>query len=384
MFYIGTRPGAELNPGKPHGLFGNIGDGHGNLKIREASDYVKRKTETNTIMYRAIISLDEKDALRLGYDNRKTWENMLKENILTVTEGIGIAPSHIEYVAAVHMDKGHPHIHFMFWDKDQPVREAYVHSSVSNKIRVDITKNIYKEEMADLYALKNAVRGSLTGDMDMFYKSLVETVDSISEAEVMAISKTDIDKATGKLIYNRFSPSFIRETQEDIFRIRERLPKTGRLNYKLMPPEIKEDLDRVIHKIITNNTDFNREFKLYGQYHVDLAAFYSKNPEALEKAKKSAEDDISKRLANQLLKSIKEIDRRDSDSKEKDSGNREKDFKNTTTISIITGLFRTLSRQSQTQKNNVNNTRRELSRQAKIELMRKNEQASSIEWGEEQ
>ena len=69
LAYIGSRPGAVRNDGKPHGLFGQI-DGMGCEDAENTDDfrhYAEQMTRNGTIMYRAVISLTEADAQRLGY-----------------------------------------------------------------------------------------------------------------------------------------------------------------------------------------------------------------------------------------------------------------------------------------------------------------------------
>lgn len=100
-----------------------------------------------------------------------------------MADKIGIPSSNLEYCAAVHMDKGRPHIHFMFWDKEQGVKKPFVHSSVSNKIRIDLTKKIFEDELYQLYQLKNEVRDILTDNSNDFFKSFFEPFKYMTEKE---------------------------------------------------------------------------------------------------------------------------------------------------------------------------------------------------------
>ena len=315
VFYIGKRPGVELNEGMYHGLFGKTsGNDFGQYdNIRETADYVHQKTKEGTIMYRAIISLAEADALQLGYDSKESWENLVKENILDIAEKIGVPPSRLEYIAAVHMDKGHPHVHLMLWDKEQEVKKAFVHPSVSNKIRIELTKRIYKDELETLYQIKNAARDSLMEDSGDFLKSFFEPFERMTPKDYQVALdklKSDPEAALGRLLNKRLSSYELDNLALKIFDFKEKLPEKGRLNYKLLPPELKSELEDIVTELVSVNPDFRAAFEAYVNTSVEIASFYNSDPEALEKARQKAEDELIRRLSNKLLSLIKNIDQR--------------------------------------------------------------------------
>lgn len=290
IFYIAKRIGASLNEGLSHGLTGKIGDNEfGVIKnIKENADYIKQKTDDGTIMYRGIISLAEEDAIRLGYDSKEAWERLIQENIFDIAEKTGVPASRLEYVAAVHMDKGHPHIHFMFWDKEQGVKKAFIHPKVSNQIRIDLTKHIYRDELEELYQLKNNARDVLSGDSDKFFKDFFEYIMKMSHKEyrqAMEELKNNPENAAGYFMNNRLSPAYLETFADKIFAFKEKLPKTGRINYQLLPPELKSELEDIITELIATNEDFSREFDNYVNTSETIASYYSKNPESLAKAR---------------------------------------------------------------------------------------------------
>jgi hypothetical protein len=125
MEYIGRRPGVVLNEGVKHGLFGTV-DGKKAEEVkslRELSRYIEAKTKAGTIAYRAVISLTEADAMRLGYDEPAKWRELVRARMPDMCEKIGIPLHNLEYTAAIHRDKGHPHVHILFWDKEQDIKK---------------------------------------------------------------------------------------------------------------------------------------------------------------------------------------------------------------------------------------------------------------------
>jgi len=107
---------------------------------------VEAKTQAGAIAYRAVITLTEVDALRLGYDDPDKWRELVHTQMTNICEKIGVPIHSLEYTAAIHRDKGHPHVHILFWNKDQEVKKkAYVHKSVSNSIRIGLIKAFRKK-----------------------------------------------------------------------------------------------------------------------------------------------------------------------------------------------------------------------------------------------
>lgn len=105
--YIATRPGTVKNEGMRHGLFGKLEPG----EVRELS---YRRVN----MYRGIISFSPETAAELGLTNHKAWEDYMERHILTLAKYNGIRVQNLQWVAAHHNERGHPHIHAVFWDKN--------------------------------------------------------------------------------------------------------------------------------------------------------------------------------------------------------------------------------------------------------------------------
>ena len=75
-----------------------------------------------------------------------------------IAEKMHIKAESIQYLAATHMDKGHPHTHLIYWEKNQGVRKAWINPLISNDIRCNLTKHVFTEEFEQLYRDKNSAR----------------------------------------------------------------------------------------------------------------------------------------------------------------------------------------------------------------------------------
>lgn len=84
------------------------------------------------------------------------------------------------------------------------------------------------------------------------------------------------------------------------------VPREGRLQYKLMPPEVKVEINKITDRII-KIPQYKKMFEGYMKSVEELTRLYSDKPEDIEEAKENAKNDIYKRIGNNILKAKKEI-----------------------------------------------------------------------------
>ena len=84
------------------------------------------------------------------------------------------------------------------------------------------------------------------------------------------------------------------------------VPKEGRLQYKLMPPEVKAEINKITDRII-ELPQYKKMFDGYMKSVEELTRLYTDKAESIEEAKENAKDDIYKRIGNNILKTKKEI-----------------------------------------------------------------------------
>ena len=375
-----------MNSHMKHGLFGVVdGQKAEDIKsIKELSQYIEAKTQAGTIVYRAVISLAEDDAMRLGYDDPEQFRELVRARLPDICEKINIPIHNLEYTAAIHRDKGHPHVHLMFWDKSQEIRkEAFVHPSVSNSIRTGLIKHVFSDEMAAFQSIKDEARKAALDNLGGFFGEFAEAFADMTPGDYAAAAqqlKLEADLADGRLIYNRFKSADMKELAADLLRLVEHIPKTGRLSFKLMSPEVKDEIITFLEKVLNKNADCDREFKKYVYAATELSRFYTDKPETHTKAGKTAYDDMMKRLGNVVLREVKKMMKQAKDaewSTERNTGRYRESIE-----SLITELFGVLARAANAENKKVHHMWRasELSKQAKKELAMKKENSSGYEW----
>jgi hypothetical protein len=383
--YIGERPGVALNENMKHGLFGEI-DGvkseeNGNLD--EMCGYVKSMTQKGTVMYRAILSLTEADAVRLGYDDPQKWHDLLKRKFPEICDKIGISISSLEYSAAVHPDVGHVHCHLLFWDKAQRVKKnAFVPPRVANDIRVLLTKDVFGDEMSELYKIKNEARSASLNNLRGFFADFTKTFEDMSAKDFTEATerlRRNGEFAAGRLIYNRFKNADMRGFAAELLKLCEKVPRTGRLDMKFMPLDTKTEIHDFVRQILAANADCNREFLKCLNAAEELSKYYSMKSELHGKARQNAENDMMNRLGNAVLRAVKKINQIEH---EKGYELNHQAYQREMIESLVTEIFGILSRSSEAEDNKLSYARRtgELSKQAQKERALALENSSGYDW----
>lgn len=354
--YIGKRSGVKLSHRKNHGLFGNIKNMD---NINDIANYVEKKSKEKTNIYRAIISLKEEDAMKLGFDKRKTWEQMIEQQMPEIARELGISVSNLEYAAAVHYTKGHPHAHIVFFDKNQSIKSAYIHPKKADNIRKNLIKNIFKDELIELYKGRDGALKEMTTEMEADLRKFYPT------------------KPLGKMMDSSFSPSEINNAFDKLTELEKKIPRKGRMSYKLMPAEIKEDINSFIRYMISTDIEIKKASDECIRITELIAEYYSSDEKFIESEKNKAIEDIYNKLGNKVLTAIKEV-RLSAD---------KKNFENHLKMGIIQdlymGCFQLLTQMSEEKENRKNERVSDLSKQAKKEFAMKQKNASQIEWEQE-
>jgi len=209
LYYIATRNNAISNE---YGstIFGyyNYKELKQDVQKKEVAKYIKKISESKNNVYRGIISLKEDDAIRLGYDKRENWEKMIQKTIQDIAQNMNIPFSRLEYIGVVHLKKENPHLHYMFWDREQKINRCYISTYQQNKIRDIITKSIYKEELEELYSERKRIKDDLKN------RDLLEEMKLIN-----------IDNCDGKIPYCKIENKSRKKLILQFKRIANSLPK---------------------------------------------------------------------------------------------------------------------------------------------------------------
>lgn len=74
------------------------------------------------------------------------WEEWVKFHICDISRNMKMKQENIEYLAAVHLKEGQPHVHIIWWDKAQEILINKVDPVICDQIRIDVIKSTYVQQ----------------------------------------------------------------------------------------------------------------------------------------------------------------------------------------------------------------------------------------------
>ena len=215
--YIATRPRVERIGS--HGLFGD-------------EDYVDLKKVTAELehcernVWTHIVSLKREDAVRLGYDNARSWRNLLRAHRNDIAAAMNIPANDFRWYAAFHDEGDHPHVHMMAWSAgDAP---GYLSKVGIQDIKSALTNDIFRQEMLHVYEQKNQSRDDLVAEAR---RTVLELADEMTRGvcehpaaeQLMLVLARELKSVKGKKKYG-YLPQRVKKHVDEIVDQMTRLP----------------------------------------------------------------------------------------------------------------------------------------------------------------
>ena len=270
---------AEYN----NGLFGYInGKFSDKYSTSEMQKYVRKISTPHRNVFHSVFSFTPESAVEAGLNTLDDWENWVKYHISDIANGMNMKIENIEYLAAVHLKEGQPHVHIMWWDIQQQVLINKVDPLICDKIRIDAIRSTYHDQFVALHNNEDKLIRKLRSDIaDYAASSLAEIPSDVYSRKIIA----------------------------GIEHIHDIIPKKGRTAYKYMPAEVKKEIDILSHFIIDNNPDFRSTYeeicelrRLYNEMLHSDETNYGKLQLATFMGK--INDEIESSIGNAILKLI--------------------------------------------------------------------------------
>lgn len=161
--YIAKRPRAQRMGS--HGLFTGTEE---SLVLSQVADAVAHHPGN---VWLPIISLRREDAARLGYDNAENWRALLSSYALEMAKAMKIPWEQFRWYAAFHDESHHPHIHMVCYSAD-PTQGFLTKDGIA-KIKSDLAKQIFRQELTELYARQTRQRDALTQEAGAVMERLI-------------------------------------------------------------------------------------------------------------------------------------------------------------------------------------------------------------------
>lgn len=305
--YIGTRPGVSLEETKGfeelqepdaahHAKYAGERPGSHGLFTKASSEplvltEVQKELKAHEgVVWRMILSLKEEDAVKFGFTEKRSWENMLRATVPEAAKKMGVSESNLKWIAAFHEEKGHPHVHLMMWEKN-PVRQKGVLSKGEHRdVKNVFMREIYAEERKELNLIKTAERDFIR---EFARDTVVDAVKIIKGLQASNYGLTGIAP--------RLHEHDIEKLQKSLYTLSQNLPTTGRMAYAYMPSDIKREVDHISQWLIYR-PQFKSSLDKYLSSTESLTRFHTHDSEKIQQARYNAIADIQKRVAQVILK----------------------------------------------------------------------------------
>lgn len=162
--YIASRPRAQRR-GR-HALFTDTDDP---LVLSQIADAVAHHPGN---IWLPIISLRREDAARLGYDDAAQWRELLTGFAPEMAEAMKIPVEQFRWYAAFHDEAHHPHLHMVCFSMDG--KSGYLNTEGIEKIKAGLAKEIFRQELHELYGQQTMRRNALTQDAGELLQQITE------------------------------------------------------------------------------------------------------------------------------------------------------------------------------------------------------------------
>ena len=282
--YIGERFHAALTA-KKNGLFGKIrGEYTNSYDTADVQKYVQEMSTTHRNIYWSVYSFTPESAAQAGLNSLKEWEDWVKLRTYEIAEHLKIRYDDMEYIAAVHLKEGQPHVHVGFWDKSQEIFRKTVSPVIANRIRIDAIKHTFRKQFTALHNREN------------------ELITQMREMTAQALSEEN--------------GAVLAKVQQMMNELKEKIPAKGRCAYQYMPQDIKIELYNIMAELINNCEQLHA---LYADI-LDTRETYNEllhNDDSewghyqTELYKDKLVDEITNKMGNTILRAIVEQRRAD-------------------------------------------------------------------------
>ena len=331
--YIAMRPRSMKNEDGVHGLLGYLSPSEPCDKVpwQDTDKYVRQLSKGNVNIYRSIISFDRADADEFGLITQKDWREYAEQQIHILAEKNEIHFANLGWCGAYHNEGSHPHIHAVFWDKIQKVHRNYMPPKVANDIRVALIKSTFKKKIYELYEKKKLAKENISGSYDnavLDFDNYMKTMRAKKFKSVKSEFDTYTDGKTINITQLFNSDEQLAAVAERLFKLRNAIPKGGRVAYKLLPPEVKTEIDTLTDWLIKNNSYLQAAVEQYIDSQCELKKLYNSldDPDKLKEYRDKCEADAGKQISYKIVKSIKAIISKEYDVKDEECTAAKKQF----------------------------------------------------------
>ena len=256
--YIASRPRAQRRGS--HALFTDTDDP---LVLSQIADAVAHHPGN---IWLPIISLRREDAARLGYDDAAQWRELLTGFAPEMAEAMKIPVEQFRWYAAFHDEAHHPHLHMVCFSADG--KSGYLNTDGIEKVKAGLAKEIFRQELHELYGQQTMRRNALTQDARELLRQITErmqsgTLENPKIEQLMVYLSDQLKTTKGKKQYG-YLKAPLKSVVDEIV---DELQKDARISqaYRLWY-ELRDEVLRTYRKDLPKRLPLSRQ-KEFRQIH---------------------------------------------------------------------------------------------------------------------
>ena len=210
MNYYAERPTVEKLG--THGLFSQTDD---KIDLDKVAEEVAKH---NGVVWTHVVSLKREDGERLGYNNAKAWQELVRRNVYELAESHKIEPGDLQWYGAFHNTTHHPHMHLVVYSKSG---KGYLTENGILKLKSAFGNDIFRNEQYKLFKMQTDLRNKLQDEAKEYLNNLVQKSNDYEPSEkaeeLYQKLIEQLKTVKGKKVYG-YLPKNIKNTVDDIVR----------------------------------------------------------------------------------------------------------------------------------------------------------------------
>lgn len=248
-------------------------------------------------VWRSIISFTKEDAVEFGLKDKKDFAALTKKVVIKMAQEKGISLRDVAWGGFYHVNTEHPHVHFYFFNKRDPLDSSLFSKRSIEKIRATIGREIIDRSLL-LKSKEDASRDLIVDLRNIINDSLF--IEELKKYRTYRVSSCD-DFIHPKIHLRK-------EVFQQFYHLSEILPRSGRLSYNSYAlSEFRDEVDKMID-LLLNQKDLKEDYRIFKN---QLEEAYHSNESLYGESERQQDyiDDQTHRLyatlGNAILKMIK-------------------------------------------------------------------------------
>ncbi|WP_420540561.1 MobP3 family relaxase (plasmid) [Paenibacillus polymyxa] len=238
-------------------------------------------------MYRSVFSFRTETAMELGLHDFATWQQYIEQHRVTLAAHNRIRTENLCWAAAFHNEKDHPPLHVVFWDKNQTIMKNFTHPKIPDQIRKQLIKDTFAFKIKAFCEQRDLAKSGITSITDEVIEQFEAYMKSLNPRAFRSFQQRFEQEDEDSLLrlpkHHLADNQSIDQLASRLMMLHSRMPKTGRLAYKLLPPDAKKQVDELVQDLLEAKPYLSQMTQEYVQAKLELAKLYTSDPDQLEK-----------------------------------------------------------------------------------------------------